>query len=338
MKMTARRAAGARRRSIAWSTSRARAPTRTTRRRRAACEQSIVDELDRLERIPRAELLDRRYARYRSIGEFTTVARPRSSRRSGRADGPVAQPRRRRDWRRPHASVRRVVATTRSRRRGTRSSPAMADDRSRRAATDVPVRRDAEARLRDHAADRPPGGRAAARPASAVSRRPVSARSRSARTTGGSACDDRPTASRPGAPTVPPADGSTARRTGRLDPPARTGIAPRAANRGGGRQATPARQRPPASGSTTAPAPDADRRVAATSPAVGVFQPRPEVAPGRAGPRRATGSPSSTCSACRRTSSRRTTASSSTTLVEAGEGVEYGQELILIEPPSAAAR
>jgi acetyl-CoA carboxylase carboxyl transferase alpha subunit len=41
----------------------------TARRLRAV----IVEELDRLERIPRAELLDRRYARYRSIGEFMTL-------------------------------------------------------------------------------------------------------------------------------------------------------------------------------------------------------------------------------------------------------------------------
>ena len=62
--------------------------------------------------------------------------------------------------------------------------------------------------------DRPPGRRAAARPASAASRRPVSARSRSARTIGGSASDDRPNVVRSRPPTAPQR-GSSGTRSGR---------------------------------------------------------------------------------------------------------------------------
>ena len=87
-----------------------------------------------------------------------------------------------------------------------------------------------------------------------------------------------------------------------------------------------------ADGNGTGPGQDlGSGRVSATSPAVGVFQPRPEVRPGsrvRAGDRLATvdllGVPQDVLAP--------EDGVIVDTLVEAGEGVEYGQELLLIEP------
>jgi len=87
-----------------------------------------------------------------------------------------------------------------------------------------------------------------------------------------------------------------------------------------------------ADGNGTGPGQDAGSvRVSATSPAVGVFQPRPEVRAGsrvRAGDRLATvdllGVPQDVLAP--------EDGVILDTLVEAGEGVEYGQELVLIEP------
>ncbi len=103
-------------------------------------------------------------------------------------------------------------------------------------------------------------------------------------------------------------------RTDRADRPDRL---PRAA---GGPDASP----------SPAPGP---RRVVATSPAVGVFQPRQDLRPGtrvRAGDRLGAvnllGVPQDVVAP--------DDGIVVTTLVEAGEGVEYGQDLIVIEPGS----
>ena len=73
-----------------------------------------------------------------------------------------------------------------------------------------------------------------------------------------------------------------------------------------------------------------ESRAVATSPAVGIYRPRPtsRPAPGSAP---ATGSVPWTSSASPRKSWRRSTGSSGSSLVESGDAVEYGQEILVIE-------
>jgi acetyl-CoA carboxylase biotin carboxyl carrier protein len=196
----------------------------------------------------------------------------------------------------------------------------MADDMLAPRRDPVPVRRDAEAQLRDHAEiDRLADellpdllGRLTASGLGEIEVREDGWRIRLRRPANVS------TLAAKGAPR-----GSTAARA---DGSATAEGSPRAGMSSG--QGAPA-------GAASAPSTTAtvrrDRRVPATSPAVGVFQARPEATPGarvRAGDRLAVvdllGVPQDVVAP--------DDGVVVDVLVDSGEGVEYGQELILIEP------
>ena len=163
--------------------------------------------------------------------------------------------------------------------------------------------------------DRPPRRRAAAGPDRQARRRPASGSSRSARATGRSACaaGDR-AAGRPRPSGRSPQRAGTS-RLGPRQPDA--AVAHARAGRATGRDGRDGRGTAP----TPPPVPSATLARGRHLPAPAR---RSAPAPGSAP---ATGSASSTCSACPRRSSRPVDGIVGATLVEAGDAVEYGQEL-----------
>lgn len=145
---------------------------------------------------------------------------------------------------------------------------------------------------------------------------------------------------RPADGTAPPRD----RRTGDRERAARSGAGPAGSHQptgltpvGPGRDGRDGREAREGASAREATGHDGhDRRIIATSPAVGVFQPRPEARAGtkvRAGDRLGSidmlGIPQEVVAP--------SDGVVGATLVEPGDAVEYGQDLILIEFASASA-